>query len=271
MSSRTTAAPPPPPRRAGARPRGAAKDAAKGAGGVDEAMEARVVRHGLPRWLIAVGVLAAAGLVAYGASLSPFLDVDHVVVRGAQHTPATQLERAAGVAKGDALFWFSTGDAVHGLEALPFVKTAKVTKEWPDTVRIVVTERAPAGWAEGPVGKVLVDRTGRVLAVVDAPPPGLPKLLGLTGVPGTGGTVAPLGPARAAGVLPVFAAGGTTSVTAVDGGNLTMQLVNGTELRLGDDTQLGAKVTAALAVLNAMAGQPVQYVDVSVPTNPVAG
>jgi cell division protein FtsQ len=238
-------------------------------------MEARVVRHWPTRGLVAAGVLVAVALIAYGASISPFLDVDKIVVRGAHHTRDAQLERAAGVAKGDALFWLGTGDAVHGLEALPYVKRATVTKEWPDTVRIVVTERTPAAWADGPTGKVLVDGAGRVLEVVDAPPKGLPQLMGLRAVPAPGGTVAPVGPAHAAGVLPPLAAAGTTSVTTVEGGSLTMQLASGTEVRLGDGTQLRAKVAAAVAVLGAMGNQPgaqpVQYVDVSVPTNPVAG
>jgi cell division protein FtsQ len=238
-------------------------------------MEARIVRHWPIRGLIAVGALAALALIAYGASVSPFLDVDKVVVQrqpvGAHHLEDAQLERAAGVEKGDALFWLATGDAVRGLDAMPYVKQARVTKEWPDTVRIVVTERTPAAWAESPAGKVLVDGDGRVLEVVDAPPPGLPQLLGLTAVPGPGGTVVPTGPARTARVLPPLAAVVTKSVTAAKDGALTMQIGSGTEVRLGDGTQLRAKVAAAVAVLAAMGDQPVQYVDVSVPTNPVAG
>ena len=233
-------------------------------------MEARVVRHWPVRWLIAVGVVAALALVAYAVSISPLLEVDTVTVRGAHHLRDAQLERAAGVGTGDALFWLDSGHAVAGLEAVPYVRSAKVTKEWPHTVRITVTERTPAGWAEGPTGKVLVDGTGRVLEVVDAPPVGLPQLLGLTAVPAPGATVAPVGPARAAGVLNPIAAGGTKSVTTADG-SLTMQLANGTEVRLGDGTQLRAKVAAAVAVLGSMGDQPVHYVDVSVPTNPVAG
>ena len=280
MSAGKHAAPPPPPRRtrgsggsAGkgqARARSRDADDAGSDDAMDDVMEARVVRHRPVRWLVAVGVVAALALVAYGVSISPYLDVDTVTVRGAPRTEVAQLEQAAGVGEGDALLWLNTDDAVAGLEAVPYVRSAKVVKEWPDTVRITVTERSPAAWAEGPTGKVVVDGTGRVLEVVDAPPAGLPQLLGLTAVPAAGGTVAPAGPARAAGVLNPIAAGGTKSVTAADG-NLTMQLANGTEVRLGEPTQLRAKVAAAVAVLGAIGDQPVQYVDVSVPTNPVAG
>ncbi len=40
---------------------------------------------------------------------------------------------------------------------------------------------------------------------------------------------------------------------------------------MGRPTQIAVKLRAALAVLGASQGVPVNYVDVSVPTNPVAG
>jgi cell division protein FtsQ len=257
--------PAPPPRRGTGAP--AVVEAASPARGTSRATAGSRRRF---RVLIAVAVVAVLALVAYGASISPFLDVDKIVVHGAQHTDVTQLEHAAGIAKGDPLFWASTGDAVRGLEAVPYVRQARVTKEWPDTVRITITERTPVAWVDGPAGHAMVDGTGRVLAVVAQPPAGFPKLLGVHAVPGPGGVIVPAGPARAAGALPPLAAAGTTSVTATDGG-LTMQLAAGAEVRLGDTTQLRAKVRAAVAVLGAMGDQPVHYIDVSVPTNPVAG
>ena len=272
MSSgtRATPTPSPPPRRTRGGPGNAPARARPRGADPDEVMEARVVRHWPVRWLIAVGVVAALALVAYAVTISPLLAVDTITVRGAHHTRAAQLERAAGVGTGDALLWLDTGHAAAALEAVPYVRTARVTKEWPHTVHLTVTERTAVAWAEGSGGKVLVDGTGRVLETVATPPAGLPQLLGLRAVPAPGATVAPAGPARAAGVLNPIAAGGTKSVTAA-GGDLTMQLANGTEVRLGDGTQLRAKVAAAVAVLGSMGDQPVHYVDVSVPTNPVAG
>jgi cell division protein FtsQ len=220
--------------------------------------------------LAVIGVVVALLAIAYGASVSPFLAVDHVVVRGASRTTPRRLLHDAGIAKGDPLFWFDAGNARTKLEAEPFVARARVIKEWPDTLRIVVTERTPAAWAEGARGIVVVDGTGRVLEHVGAAPAGLPQLLGLRVVPDPGGTVAPTGPARMAAILPPLAAGGTTSVSATDGG-LTMQLKAGTEIRLGDAAHLVDKLRAMVAVLGALAGQPVNYVDVSVPSNPVAG
>ena len=226
--------------------------------------------RGRVRLLAVVGVVVALLAIAYGATVSPFLDVDHVVVRGASRTTPARLLRDAGIAKGDPLFWLDAGEARTKLEAEPFVARARVTKEWPDTLRVVVTERTPAAWAQGARGIVVVDGTGRVLEHVDAAPAGLPQLLGLRVVPEPGGTVAPSGPARMAGILPPIAAGGTTSVSASAGG-MTMLLKAGTEIRLGDAGHLADKLRAMVAVLGALADQPVTYVDVSVPSNPVAG
>jgi cell division protein FtsQ len=222
------------------------------------------------RLVVVLAVVTVLVALGYGATVSPFLDVDTLTVRGTARTTPEQVLDAGGIAEGDALYWIDTGAAESRIEAVPFVARAKVVREWPGTVRVAVTERVPAAWAEVPGGMVVVDRTGRVLERVDAPPAGLPQLAGLRAVPEPGARVVPAGPARIAGALPALAAGGTRSVTATDEGP-TMQLVNGVEVRFGDTTRLGAKLRAMAAVFAAMEGEPLAYVDVSVATNPVAG
>lgn len=222
------------------------------------------------RVVIAIGVLLVLLAVAWGVSISPLLDVDHVTVRGIDRVTAAQVEDAGGIRRGDAMAWLDTGRAVRGIEALPFVERATVTRAWPDTVRITVAERRPVAWLDGPGGKVVVDGTGRVLESVASPPQGMPQLAGTKLVPAPGATVAPVTGARVAAGLSGLVAGGTQSVTVTDAG-VTLQLVSGPEIRLGDATQVGVKLRAALAVLGASEGIEVHYVDVSVPTNPVAG
>jgi cell division protein FtsQ len=60
------------------------------------------------------------------------------------------------------------------------------------------------------------------------------------------------------------------SVTTTDTG-VTIQLADGPEIRMGDANRVAVKLRAALAVIAASEGTDVHYVDVSVPTNPVAG
>ena len=222
------------------------------------------------RVLLLVGVVTLLAAVAWGVSVSPLLDVDHVRVRGLDHLTAAEVESAADVHLGDAMVWLDPDRATSELEALPYVGQARVTREWPGTVRITVHERRPAAWVESAGVKALVDGSGRVLETVDAPPAGLPQLLGTKVVPPVGGTIAPVDGARVAGGLSGFAAGGTASVEVTDHGVL-LHLVAGPEIRMGEATQIGVKVRAALAVLGASSDVSVQYVDVSVPTNPVAG
>jgi len=168
------------------------------------------------------------------------------------------------------MVWIDTGAAVAGIEALPYVRDATLRRDWPHRVRITVHERTPAAWLDGPTGKALVDGTGRVLETIGAAPPAMPQLLGAKRVPAPGATIDAVGAARVAGALTGLAAAGTTSVEATDHG-VVLHLASGPEVRMGDATQIGVKIRAALAVLEASQGVPVSYVDVSVPTNPVAG
>lgn len=217
--------------------------------------------------LLAVAVLLA---VAYGVTRSPLLAIDTLRVRGTSHLTPQQVLDAAGVHDGDAIVWIDTGAAVAGIESLPYVRDASLARELPHTVRITVHERVPSAWVDGPAGKVLVDRTGRVLETVDAPPPGIPQLLGASSIPPPGGTIDAQGAARVAGALNSLAAAATSTVEHTDRG-IVLHLVAGTEIRMGEATQIKTKLAAALAVLGALDGQPVSYVDVSVPTNPVSG
>jgi cell division protein FtsQ len=223
------------------------------------------------RLLVVLGVVVVvlAG-VAYGVTMSPLLAVDTVQVRGTSHLTPAQITAAAGVHDGDAMAWVDTGAAVSGMEALPYVRAAHIERQWPHTVRITVQERIPVAWVDGAGGKALVDRSGRVLETVDAPPPGLAQLVGAKVVPPPGGAVDTVGAARVAGTLAALWVGGVASVEATDQG-IVLHLAAGPEIRMGEATQVAAKIRAGLAVLDASKGQPVTYVDVSVPTNPVAG
>jgi len=220
--------------------------------------------------VVVVAIVGLLASVAWGLSVSPLLDVDHVRVRGLDHLTAEEIEEAGGIHTGDAMAWLDPGRAESGIAALPYVGGVRVTREWPDTVRITVHERRPAAWVAGPAGNAVVDGRGRVLGVLAAPPAGLPQLLGTQAVPGVGGTVAPIDGARAAGGLTGYVTGGTASVETTDHG-VVLHLVTGPEIRLGAPTAVAVKVRAALAVLNALVGADVHYVDVSVPTNPVSG
>ena len=88
-------------------------------------------------------------------------------------------------------------------------------------------------WSTAPAGS---------LEVVDAPPAGLPQLLGAKLVPPVGGTIAPVDGARVAGGLTGLAAGGTTSVEVTDQRRRCSTSRPGPEIRMGAATQIAVKV-----------------------------
>ena len=149
--------------------------------------------------LIAVGIVVALA-VAWALIASPFLDVDRIEVKGATQTSIADIERASGIDRGDPMVWLDTGEAADGIDALPWVRAAHVHREWPGTVRITVTERVAVAWVDAS-GPTLVDRTGRVLARVAAPPTDLPQIADMKIVPPVGATISPAVGARVAGSL----------------------------------------------------------------------
>jgi cell division protein FtsQ len=217
--------------------------------------------------------IAAVLLLAGAAWLvvsSPLLDVDRVVVKGTVRTPAEAVARVADVHTGDAMLWVDGGAAADRIDALPWIRSAHVAREWPGTIRITVTERTPTAWVDTGSGAALVDGDGRVLERVAEPPADLPQLEGIDVVPPVGASIRPPVTARVAGRLTGLARTGTRSVSVTPSG-VVLGLVNGPELRLGEPAAVATKVRAALAVLGALDGVAVAYIDVSVPSNPVAG
>jgi hypothetical protein len=142
---------------------------------------------------------------------------------------------------------------------------------------IKVTERVPVGWMRVAVAPrvAVLDRTGRVLERVDAPPAGLPWVRGLGEVGGPGTRVARPGVLRAFAELPALLRAAATrfDVRPDDGPVLVLGDPNAAagEIRFGSLTRMRAKATAALSVMASLGagGERVAYVDVQVPDAPV--
>lgn len=227
-------------------------------------------RRRLRRFLTVVGTLTALA-AAYGVTRSPLLDVDHVRVAGGEHTDPAAVAMTSGVGRGAAMVSLDTGAVARRVEALPWVRTARVERRWPGTIRIAVTERTPAALL--PVDDThtaLVDATGRVLSVVEtgtdtgtALPPGLPTLAGLRGRPDAGDTLNPrardaLAVAQAAGeALP-----GTLTEVSMD---LEATLISGGRVRFGSADDLDDKIVAVQTVLTDVDVACLDVLDVRVP------
>ncbi len=130
---------------------------------------------------IVVLVLAAG----YGVTRSPLLAVRALRLEGASHVTEAQIRRASGIHNGLAMTDVDASAAQGRLEALPWVATARVQREWPGEVRVTVTERTPVAQAAVGSAWFLIDDTGRVLDKAATRSAGLPTVEGVTAaVPG---------------------------------------------------------------------------------------
>jgi cell division protein FtsQ len=220
-------------------------------------------------WSLAV--LTGFVLLLLAAAMSPLLDIAEIQVVGAG-SPAHEAEirRASGLELGDPIVTFRPGSAAGKVQDLPWVASADVHRDLPGLVRITVTERIPVAWVKAGSRALVVDGTGRVLWRVDTPPAGLPELVGVADLAGPGGVVRPVVlPAAASALGPDL--GSRTAAVQLDDGTLTVQVGGGPQLRFGAPTQVAAKARVAGAVLAALEGTPVSYIDVTVPSSPVSG
>ena len=217
--------------------------------------------------------LVAVLVVGLAASQSPLLDVDRVLVSGTGHTPEADVRREAAVDIGDSLVGVDPGAVADRVEALPWVAEARVSRAWPSTVRIRVTEREATALVQVTEDRAaLVDDEGRVLSIeaqAGDPAAGGEAPLVLTGI---GGRVAEGErlPAEARDALTVATMvrerlpGVVVSVST----DLDAALAEGGEIRFGSTDELDLKVTAVKTVLADVDLACLETLDVRVPGSP---
>lgn len=217
-------------------------------------------------------VLAVICAVVWGlvALRSPLLDVDRVQVVGAERVDVAAVRAAArSTTPGTPMHEVDPGRAREGVAALPWVDEVRVTKLWPGTVRIVITERHEVAAVEHPDGWSLVDADGRVLVTIDDEPD-LPALPGeREAAPGDRLGAEDRRALAVLGALPATLRS-ATDATATGPDGLELVLDDGFRAVLGDGGDLAAKARAVEAVRQ-HAGSPEDgcRIDVRVPTAPV--
>ncbi len=202
--------------------------------------------------LVVAGVAVLVVLCVVLLALhTPLLALRSATVRGAQHTGNQAVLRAAGLLTHPPLIDVDPKSVAAEVERLPWVAHATVIRHWPDSVTVIVTERAPLGSMARPGGgTAVVDRTGRVLAWQGGAPTGLVLVAPVT--PGRPGTVLARAarPALAvAAALPPTLAARVTQVGVSAAGAVTVSLGRGVSAVLGTTAELPAKLTALATVL----------------------
>ncbi|SFW76597.1 cell division protein FtsQ [Amycolatopsis australiensis] len=199
------------------------------------------------RWVALLTVLTVVAGV-YLLFFSSMLGVKDVAVSGARTVPADRIRAVAAVPADKPMLRLSTDEIRDRVAGMPGIATVEVSRSWPNTVEIQVTERtAIAFFDSGPGGDGvhLVDGGGVVFKTVPGRPAGLPELR-LPKVsaddPVTRAVTAVLG------VIPEQLLKQVTTATAKTPASVEFTLSSGKIVRWGtaEQTDRKAKVLAAL-------------------------
>jgi cell division protein FtsQ len=205
--------------------------------------------------LLAVIVIGACTWVLLGTSV---LGVRQVRVTGTSLVPESEVLAAAGVAPGTPLARVDTGAVAARVDALPPVASAEVSRSWPGTLVIAVTERVAVATVAGPAGFGVLDAGGFVFRTVPQRPAGVPLLEVSTPGPSDPNTRAAL---RVLAALTPQLREQLTSVSAATPSQVRLALAGGRVVIWGDTEQSDLKARVATTLL----GRPGKTIDVSAP------
>jgi cell division protein FtsQ len=215
-------------------------------------------------WKYVVALLLVLGLVGAGiwaVYFSSVLAVKGVEITGATTVTAAEIRSAARVPTGEPLATLDLATIRSRVEALAEVRSADVSREWPDRVLIRVQERQAVAVVE--IGGRLrgMDSEGVVFRDYRQAPPGLPRVQTSTDTRSDALQEA----ARVISALPADLAGRVDHVEVETVDQISLVLRDDRRVVWGsaDESDLKAEVLASL-----IQARPAQEYDVSVPGQP---
>lgn len=131
--------------------------------------------------LLAVAVVC--GVVVWSV---PVFRVSEVKVSGTKELSAEEVEEASGIHHGDNLVRVDVGEAARDVAALPWVASATVSRSFPSSVKVKLTEHTPAAFVKDDGKTRLIDDRGEDFAEGE-PPVGAVEITGDTGTPDDSG------------------------------------------------------------------------------------
>jgi POTRA domain, FtsQ-type len=237
------------------------------------------------KWFSLVLAVVAVVVLALAATRTPLLDVDRVLVTGVDGGRAETVRSAAAVASDQPLFSLDTQAVADRVEALPWVASAQVSRSWPATVRVRVTEREVVAAVQVTEEHVaLVDADGYVIAIEqgaveptdggDDPAAGgeggvAAGALVLSGIDGPVAEGHRLdGDARDALTIAAAVAERMPDIVTSVSTDLDAELAAGGVVRFGSTEDLDDKITAVKTVLSDVDTACMALLDVRVPGSP---
>jgi cell division protein FtsQ len=207
--------------------------------------------------LAAVGVVGAAAWTLFG---SPLLVVRSVTVSGTHLVPRSEVLAVSGVQLGTPLIRVNTAQAAARIVQIRQVRSARVTRSWPDRLTIVVRERTPElGVTAAGGGYDLVDADGVVVRWAARDPAGLPLYATSAPADALRGDADLSAAAAVLGELPAAVRHAVRSVSAPEPDQVTLHLAGGTTVLWGDPGRAAVKARELTVLMRSH----MRYYDVS--------
>ena len=103
----------------------------------------------------------------YTATSAFGLTVKNVQIEGRNYTSVEEVVSAVGLTNGGPILSLDPHEAQRRFEALPWVKTATIRRQLPDTLKVELKEREPLALWQKDYRHALVDQSGEIIP--DAP------------------------------------------------------------------------------------------------------
>lgn len=226
----------------------------------EQRAQRRRSRRRVVRAVVALLLVAVVGTAVWLVYFSRILDTRAVVVSGTRETTPDQVVAAAAVPLGRPLARQHLDAVAQRATTLPQVSAAKVTRDWPHTLRITVTERQPLLGVAQPGSYLVVDETGLAFASKPTLPVGVVEAA-------ADPTNRPLLRELASVVvaLPEDVRDQVASISATTPDNIRLKTRSGLTVVWGDASQSDLKSQVFVALLDQGAKTSI---DVSAPHSP---
>ncbi|CAN5121464.1 MAG: cell division protein FtsQ/DivIB [Nocardioides sp.] len=227
------------------------------------AFSRRMWRRRWLNWRIWLATLVGVGLLAatiWAVWFSEWLSVDGIEVSGAGAVPQSQIREVADVDLGSPLIGADTDAIAARVRSIAAVRTVEVSKQWPDTVLITVTERVPVARLEIGDRTMGLDQDGIAFTTSAGLPAGLPRVVTPSGT----ATDALREAAAVTAALPDRIRTLVDHLEVVTADKITLDLKDGRLVVWGSSQDSALKAD----VLAVMLDKPGVTIDVSVPGSP---
>lgn len=235
-------------------------------------------RAGSARWILVLIFFIACMFAGYFFARSGFFTVQRIDVVGNENVPDDRLRELSGFKVGENIFSVTVSDAEQWLLIEPGVKESRVQRRLPHRVIITVSEREPAAVMVVDRSLIEIDGGGRVLDRYPSTDYGDLPLV--TGVDLTDQGVVPGSIIDAKGIdsalrilndLPDNASD-VGEINVADPQSICLYTLSGVQVKLGDSSSFPEKhlvYSNIIADHQANGGKMIEYIDVSIPEDPV--